>query len=209
MKIRIPESDFYPARNEDNIVWVDRGEYPVFCKETPLDGSPVSYVICVGSSEARIMSNFCTEISDPYDYAFKASGNFKIENSEIIFSDGKLVKEPELELKPGDGTENRRYMYVLVRTDMEIQNIIVQSAHAAYESGLAFKNHADRTTIIILQVKSELYLQEAYRNLQNAGIQCTMYKEHTLGLGYTAIGTEALTADQRKLLKKYKLLKVQ
>lgn len=105
-------------------------------------------------------------------------------------------------------TENRRYMYVLVRADMEIENILVQSTHAAYESGLEFKNNADRTTIIVLQVKDVYKLHEAYKDLQRAGIQCTIYQEQTLGLGYTAIGTEALTADQRHLLKKYKLLKV-
>lgn len=115
-----------------------------------------------------------------------------------------IVKEPVRTL----GTENRRFMYVLVRSDMAIEDILVQSTHAAYESGLAFKNHADRTTIIVLQVKDIYKLREAYNDLQSAGVQCTIYQEQTLGLGYTAIGTEALTAVQRHLLKKYQLLKV-
>lgn len=125
-----------------------------------------------------------------------------------LYGDEVIVR-PKKSALPNEGTENRRYMYVIVRTDMELPNIIVQSAHAAYESGLAYKNHADRTSIIILQVKDELRLREAYKALQRDDVQCTMYKENTLGLGYTAIGTEALTSDQRKLLKKYKLLKVQ
>lgn len=116
--------------------------------------------------------------------------------------------DPNTQPPPRTGTETRRFMYVIVRTDMELQNIIVQSAHAAYESGLAYKNHADRTSIIVLQVKSELYLRDVYNMLQRKNIQCTMYKEHSLGLGYTAIGTEALTQEQRSVLKKYKLLKV-
>lgn len=118
-----------------------------------------------------------------------------------------VVAEP----KPENvlGTENRRFVYVLVRTDMDLHNIIVQSSHAAYQSGLEFKNHADRTTIIVLAVKNEMELREAYHALERTNIQCTMYKEHTLGLGFTAVGTEALTQEQRKLLKKYKLLKVQ
>lgn len=125
-----------------------------------------------------------------------------------LYGDEVIVR-PKKKVLPSEGTEKRRYMYVIVRADMELPNIIVQSAHAAYESGLAYKNHADRTSIIILQVKDELRLREAYNALQSDGVQCTIYKENTLGLGYTAIGTEALTADQRKLLKKYKLLKVQ
>lgn len=141
---------------------------------------------------------------DYTQYTVKTSTGIKIH----LYGDEVIVR-PKKPVQPGEGTENRRYMYVLVRTDMELSNIIVQSAHAAYESGLAYKNHADRTSIIILQVKDELRLREAYNALQRDGVECTIYKENTLGLGYTAIGTEALTADQRKLLKKYKLLKVQ
>ena len=151
-------------------------------------------VACVEARDAIII------VRDPSTYAYKAPAGVDMSGSEVIFENGKLVKEP--------GTEKRRFMYVIVRTDMELQNIIVQSAHAAYESGLAYKNYADRTTIIVLQVKSELYLREAYNMLQRKNIRCTMYKEHSLGLGYTAIGTEALTHDQRRVLKKYKLLKV-
>lgn len=141
---------------------------------------------------------------DYTQYTVQTSTGVKIH----LYGDEVIVR-PKKKAQPVEGTENRRYMYVLVRTDMELPNIIVQSAHAAYESGLAYKNHADRTSIIILQVNDELRLREAYNELQSDGVQCTIYKENTLGLGYTAIGTEALTADQRKLLKKYKLLKIQ
>lgn len=142
--------------------------------------------------------------TDYTQYTVQTSTGVKIH----LYGDEVIVR-PKKTVLSSEGTENRRYMYVLVRTDMELPNIIVQSAHAAYESGLAYKNHADRTSIIILQVKDELRLREAYNALQSDGVQCTIYKENTLGLGYTAIGTEALTADQRKLLKKYKLLKIQ
>lgn len=275
MKIRIHETDYYTAPNLINSVWVEAGEYPVFRKETTLDGRVTTYTISVGGEDALICSQFCTELRDPLEYTVKADPSV-LEGSkevEVLFENGERVKDtdltvelressvyrqadmfaedvylkkgrtfdvlhvlrdpdytqytvrtndgkkihlygdevlvrPKKQVQPNEGTENRRYMYVLVRTDMELPNIIVQSAHAAYESGLAYKNHADRTTIIILQVKDELRLREAYNALQSDGVQCTIYKENTLGLGYTAIGTEALTSEQRKLLKKYKLLKV-
>lgn len=252
MKIRISESDFYAARNLIDSVWVDAGVYPVFCKETTLDGKAVSYIINIDGHEALILEEYCTEVLDEptpvkdtdlvvelressvyrqadmfaEDVYLKKGRTFDVlhvlrdpdytqytvrthDGKKIHLYGDEVIVRPKKKVLPSEGTENRRYMYVIVRADMELPNIIVQSAHAAYESGLAYKNHADRTSIIILQVKDELRLREAYNALQSDGVQCTIYKENTLGLGYTAIGTEALTADQRKLLKKYKLLKVQ
>lgn len=253
MKIRIHETDYYTAPNLINSVWVEAGEYPVFRKETTLDGRVTTYTISVGGEDALICSQFCTEIPDvpsvqtsnpvsepSLTVELRESGLYRqVEffEEDVYLKHGQvydvlhIVRDPdytqytvqtstgkqvylygdEVIVRPKfpvPPTEDRRYMYVLVRTDMELQNIIVQSTHAAYESGLAFKNDAARTTIIVLEVKSEDHLKGVYKELQKAGVSCIMYQEQTLGLGYTAIGTVALTSDQRKLLKKYKLLKV-
>lgn len=106
------------------------------------------------------------------------------------------------------GTEHRRYLYAIVREDLELKDKLVQVAHATYESGLAFKNTADRTSLIVLVVPDENSLHLAKARLQRKGIGSVLYKEHSLGLGYTALATEAITEEQRSVLKKYKLLKV-
>lgn len=105
-------------------------------------------------------------------------------------------------------TEARRYVYILVRKDLELKNIIVQTAHASYESAKEFKNNADRTTIIVLEVKDSIKLNDAKIYLNSNGIDWTVYTEKSLGFGETAISTEALNEEQRKIMRKFQLLKV-
>lgn len=105
------------------------------------------------------------------------------------------------------GSEHRRYVYVIVREDLELKDKIVQSAHAAYDSALNFKNHADRTSIIILSLGNKS-INDAVIYLKSVKIKYIVYKEISLGFGETAIATEALTESQRKHLRKFKLLQV-
>lgn len=104
------------------------------------------------------------------------------------------------------GTENRRYVYVIVRDDLEIQNKVVQVAHAAYDSAQEFKNHADRTSIIVLSPGNKSF-NEVYNYLNSVKIDYITYTEQSLGLGKTAIATEAITEEQRYHMKKFSLAK--
>lgn len=104
------------------------------------------------------------------------------------------------------GTEHRRYVYVIVRDHLEIQNKVVQVSHAAYDSALQFKNHAERTSIIVLSPGNKSF-HEVRNYLNSVKIDHTTYTEQSLGLGETAIATEAITEDQRVYMKKFQLAK--
>lgn len=103
------------------------------------------------------------------------------------------------------GTENRRFVYVFIRKDLKPQDQLVQVSHATYESALLFKNHADRTSIIVLGVKDLSKLNDVATYLNNNKIDFCTYTEQGGGLGETAIATGALLQDQRSLFKKFKL----
>lgn len=106
-----------------------------------------------------------------------------------------------------EGTEHRRFVYVIIRDDLELKDKMIQSCHAAYQSAIEFKNRADRTTIIILSLGKKT-IDDAKCYLESVKIKYTVFKEITLELGETAIATEAITKEQRKHLKKFELLKV-
>lgn len=104
--------------------------------------------------------------------------------------------------------EKHRYVYVVVRTDLKPHQIINQVAHAAYESGLAFKNHADKTTIITLGVQNEKELLNVEDDLHRK-VQFCKYSESTGAYGYTSLASEPVTYEQRRLFRKYKLLNLE
>lgn len=104
------------------------------------------------------------------------------------------------------GTENRRYVYAFVRNDLDMKDKLVQVAHAVYDSALEFKNHADRTTILVLSMGNKTF-NEIQNHLNSHSIQYTIFTEHGLGLGKTAIATEAVTEDQRTAFKRFSLMK--
>lgn len=119
-----------------------------------------------------------------------------------------VLFQDEVQVFP-DGVQDRRYVYILVRADLEPADIMVQAAHAAYESAKEFPHDAERTSIIVLTVKTKYHLSDAVTRLRGLGISSTIYNENTKKLGSTALSTEAITEDQRKHMRKYKLLKVQ
>ena len=119
-----------------------------------------------------------------------------------------VLYEQDVHVYP-EGYGTRRYMYVIVRKDLLLADIMVQAAHAAYESGRQYPHDADRTSIIILTVSDSYNLFAARRRLLSLGIDSTVYEERTKQLGATALATEAITEDQRKHLRKYQLLKVE
>lgn len=100
----------------------------------------------------------------------------------------------------------KTYVYVMVRTDMPIEQILVQANHAAYESGLMFNAVSDETSSLVsLYAKNQDALLDAQAYLDSKGVRYTAFHEPSWGYGLTAIATEPLTEDRRKALKRYSL----
>lgn len=103
--------------------------------------------------------------------------------------------------------EEKQYIYVFVRKDLPIEQILVQSSHAAYEAGLHFENHSKiSTSVIVIGVKNKLALQKAFENLKES-LNLVAFNEPSWDLGFTAFATQPLNNEKRHLLKKYQLFK--
>lgn len=102
------------------------------------------------------------------------------------------------------------YTYVFVRTDIPVHYQIVQACHACLERGMSLPvcNKPDQTSYLILfSVKNEQDLNEKADYLEKNGISFERFFEPDYGTGYTAICTEPIYGEQRKLFKKFKLWK--
>jgi hypothetical protein len=85
---------------------------------------------------------------------------------------------------------------------------MVQAAHAALEAGIKFgKKSVEPSSVIILQVPNKEKLEAALSRTIEHGIACEGFFEPDWDYGLTSFGTEPVTADQRKIFKKYKLWK--
>lgn len=104
--------------------------------------------------------------------------------------------------------EEHVWNYVFVRTDIPVEQQMVQAAHAALEAGIKFgKVSVEPASVIILQVPNKEKLEEAMKYTIESGISCEMFYEPDWDYGNTAFGTEPITFDRRKIFKKYKLWK--
>ncbi len=102
----------------------------------------------------------------------------------------------------------RRFVYVIVRTDMPARNAVVQGSHAVYELA-ALNKHDLHPSIIYLKVKNEYQLNKLSKLLDEQNTfhvkfveNYGEYKDQT-----TALCTQVLWQDDGriKLLKKYRL----
>jgi hypothetical protein len=92
--------------------------------------------------------------------------------------------------------------------DLPIEQILVQSCHAAQESGLAFPNPtAEPNSLIVIQVKNKDELEKAYAKLQDSGIKFVRFHEPDWDYGFTSFASEPVYQHQRPAFKKYRLFK--
>lgn len=102
---------------------------------------------------------------------------------------------------------DKKYIYVFVRKDIPIEQILVQASHAAYEAGLAFDNKSKLiTSVLVVGVKNTLALEKAYSQL-SASLNLVRFEEPSWDYGFTAFATEPVSVEQRVLFKKYQLFK--
>lgn len=102
-----------------------------------------------------------------------------------------------------------KHFYVFVRTDLSLEQQLVQAVHAAYESGI---RHGDRTSIdsvVVCQARDEFHLKQILNRLTNLQIPLVGFYEPDIGNQLTAISTSPLDMAQRKSMSKYRLWKGQ
>ena len=96
---------------------------------------------------------------------------------------------------------------MFIRTDLPIQQQMVQSNHAALEAGIFFgnKEQNEPSSLIVIAVKTQAKLEKAMKDVESKGIKLLPFYEPDWDYGLTAFGTEPLTQEQRVSLKRYQL----
>lgn len=107
------------------------------------------------------------------------------------------------------GKEKPHYVYVLVRSDIEPEQQLVQAAHAALEAGFRFRAPHQTAHLVALSVASEAELLQAAARLEHEGVEHHVFFEPDNAMGHSALATEPLqAARQRRRLHGYPLLRL-
>lgn len=93
-----------------------------------------------------------------------------------------------------------------MRTDISLQQQLVQSSHAALEAGLKNNNqYSETSSIIIFQIDNEKQIIQELEYIQSLGIECASFYEPYQNTGITAFATLPIFENQRHYFKKYNL----
>lgn len=100
------------------------------------------------------------------------------------------------------------YTYVFVRKDLSPVTRIVQVAHAAFEMGRDLGRPTEETldNLVVLEVADSKELLKIGEFLEYNKIRHHMFYEPDYDLGYTAVCSEPVKSDKKKLFNKFKLL---
>ena len=128
------------------------------------------------------------------------STSFKIKYKQLERRGNQLCKRLE---KP---SENYGHSYIFIRNNLSTAQIAVQSGHSILELSrkIKFENHP---SLVYISVKSEFKLKKVIEELIDNEINFTIFREPDLNNEITAIATEPLFNDKRKILERYQLYK--
>jgi hypothetical protein len=98
-------------------------------------------------------------------------------------------------------------VYVLVRRDLPPSQQAVQACHAAIEVARNWiSQDLEHPSVIVCGIRDEQILEKSLKKLQSQGVQCKTFHEPDRGNELTAIATEPIYGDRRKLFRSYQLL---
>jgi hypothetical protein len=100
------------------------------------------------------------------------------------------------------------YVYVLVRQDLPPVQIAVQAAHAAVEAARQFLlPDSDHPHLVLCAVASEVRLLAAADHLFRRGVRHALFREPDRGGEATALATEPLAGERRRVLDRFHCLR--
>ena len=103
---------------------------------------------------------------------------------------------------------DRNYVYSFIRTDLSIEDQIVQTAHSALEAGRELGTPNTHTHLILLEIKSQDALIKFSEQLKKKGIKFHMFYEPDDNIGYTSLTTEPLyDTEQMEIFSRFSLFK--
>jgi hypothetical protein len=101
---------------------------------------------------------------------------------------------------------NHSYVYVIVRKDLSPAQKAVQSSHACIEVARTYiKPNDEHPSVIICEVRSEDKLKMVMTELEGK-IQFKTFQEPDIGNQFTALASEPIRGEQRKLFNRFQLI---
>jgi len=97
-------------------------------------------------------------------------------------------------------------VYVLVRRDLTTSQQAVQAIHASLEAARRF-SIPRHEYVVLCAVRNERQLLRWTHKLQQAGIGFCAFREPDLGNEFTAIATEPVVGEDRRLFRQLQLVK--
>jgi hypothetical protein len=97
------------------------------------------------------------------------------------------------------------YAYTFIRRDLPIQHQLVQACHSALEAGSEFKEPNQIPNLILCNAEDEPHLNHIGNFLDSHEIRYHKFFEPDNEMGYSAITTEPLTDEKKKVLSNFKL----
>jgi hypothetical protein len=97
---------------------------------------------------------------------------------------------------------------VLVRHDLPTPQIAVQAVHAALEASRQFlPPDSEHPHVVLCGVASEAHLLSAADHLFRWHIRCALFREPDRAQEATALATEPLWGERRRLLQRFRCLR--
>lgn len=93
-----------------------------------------------------------------------------------------------------------KYMYVFVRTDISLNQQLVQAAHAACTAGE--KLGGSESNLVLLGVSNENTLEKLSEEMSNEKISHVMFFEPDNNMGYSSLATKAAGIQDRVTIQK-------
>lgn len=99
------------------------------------------------------------------------------------------------------------HSYVFVRTDIALEQQLVQCAHAVMEAAWRFPRPDAPVFLVVLAVADANSLRQAVARTDERGVRCEMFFEPDQAMGYTAACSEPVTGAGQRLFRRYPLWK--
>ena len=99
-------------------------------------------------------------------------------------------------------------VYVVVRRDLPGAHLTVQAVHAAIAATFAYGNpRRTHPHLVLCGDENEQELIEVFEELKEKSVPVCIYDEEDMKGQYTAMATGPLDENQRKAMRKFRLLK--
>ena len=102
------------------------------------------------------------------------------------------------------------HVYIFIRTDLPPEQITVQTAHAAIVAAQSFfsdEQALSHPNLVVCSIRNEEGLHRAIAHLERNGVRFRTFIEPDRGNEMTAVATEPIFEDKRKIFKKFQCLK--